>query len=296
MPSWANTEKGMFTVFNRDVILWISTTVLVLVTICPSDVPALSAKIASDKKTKLYSRHNAVYERHNKNVKGNKSYAKKATSSKKKFSTTSRNHKTSIKKSTRKKNNVIYYKIKKGDTLTRISKKYGISIASILAVNNVKNENKIQKGFILKIPARQSSSAISKKNITHVQKPYGKSTPRFRWPVRDVINYHNDGVKGVKSIGIVITGKPGSTVLSSASGTVKKIGSMRGFGKYVIIHHSGRFATVYANLDEIIVSEGDKIPGGDAIGKINNYDSKLHFQIDLEGKPENPLKYLPKNM
>jgi murein DD-endopeptidase MepM/ murein hydrolase activator NlpD len=279
----------MFTVFNRDVILRISISLLLLVIISPSPVLARSIKANYDKKTKLYSNHN-------KYLKGKKSQKKKEKSSKKNISAISQNHKDSIKKASPKKNNALYYKVKKGDTLTHISKRYNIPIASILSFNNLKNENKIKKGFILKIPAGQSASAISRKNIVNKQKSYGSLAPRFRWPVDNVIDYHNDGVNGVKPIGIVITGKAGSTVLSSASGTVKKIGSMRGFGKYIVIHHSGRFATVYANLDQITVSEGDKIQGGNAIGRINNSDRKLHFQIDLEGKPENPLKYLPKNI
>ena len=107
--------------------------------------------------------------------------------------------------------------------------------------------------------------------------------------------YKKDEFNGVRPIGIIITGTPGSAVLSSAPGVVKKIGQMRGFGKYVVINHAGRYATVYANLGEITVSEGEKILAGYMIGKINKSDKRIHFQIDFEGKPENPLKYLPKN-
>jgi len=286
----------MFTVFNRDVILRVSVVMLVLAIVSPSAVLARSVKTADDKKSKSYSSHNTSPVRHNKIQKAKKPRSKKEKNSKKIVSAGSRDHTTSIKKASPKKNNIIYYKVKRGDTLTHISKKHDISIASILSFNNLKNENKIKKGFILKIPAPQSASGTSKKNIAREQKSDRSASPRFRWPVQNVIGYHNDGVDGVKPIGIVITGKPGSTVLSSASGTVKKIGSMRGFGKYIVIHHAGRFATVYANLEEITVSEGDTIQGGNAIGRINNFDRKLHFQIDLEGKPENPLKYLPKNI
>jgi lipoprotein NlpD len=286
----------MFTVFNRDVILRVTVILFLLAFVSPAAVLARGGKATYDKKTKLYSRHNTSHERHNKSLKVKKSQNRKEKSSSKNISANSRNHTSSIKKALPKKDNVIFYKVKKGDTLTFVSKKYNIPIDSILSINNLKNENKIKKGFIIKIPAHQSTSVTSKKNNAHEQKPVRSATPRFQWPVLKVIGYHNDGVDGVKPIGIVITGKPGSVVLSSASGTVKKIGSMRGFGKYIVIHHAGRFATVYANLDQITVSEGDTIKGGNAIGRINNFDRKLHFQIDLEGKPENPLKYLPKNI
>jgi len=285
----------MFAVFNKDVILQISITALLLVTIFPWTVLARSGKITHDKKIEYGNKNRAAYVRHKKYLKSKKTYNIKGKIPKRNIPADAHNHTPSIKKTTPEKNNILRYTVKKGDTLSHISKKYNIPLASILTLNKLKNENNITKGLILKVPLKRSS-CTSRKNIVDKQNSNSNVIPRFQWPVHHVVGYHNDGLNGVKSIGIIITGKPGSTVLSSAPGTVKKIGSMRGFGKYVVIHHSGRYATVYANLDRITVSEGDKIQAGNAIGKINYFDRKLHFQIDLEGKPENPLKYLPKNI
>ena len=117
---------------------------------------------------------------------------------------------------------------------------------------------------------------------------------KFIWPVHEVITYSNESLTGVKSIGITITGKPGSAIVSSASGVVRRIGHMRGYGKYIVITHKDRFATVYANLGAIMVTEGDHIDRGKIIAKISNEDKYIHFQIDREGKPTNPLNLLPK--
>jgi lipoprotein NlpD len=187
------------------------------------------------------------------------------------------------------------YKVKKKDTLTRIAKKFNITVSTIQKYNRLDDKHSIKIGMTIKIP-RFKSAANSTQSVNNTLCIPGGTRPRFRWPVPHVVEYKNDGRDGVKPIGIIITSVPGSKVISSAPGTVKKIGSMRGFGKYIVINHSGRFNTVYANLNEIHVSEGYSVQSGVIIGRIHASDKKLHFQIDREGKPENPLKYLPKNI
>ena len=39
--------------------------------------------------------------------------------------------------------NKVYYSVKKGDTLSRIAKKYGTSVAKLVMLNGIKNANKI---------------------------------------------------------------------------------------------------------------------------------------------------------
>ena len=49
----------------------------------------------------------------------------------------------------------IEYKIKKGDTLTKIAKAYGTTIAKLKEINNIKNVNLIYAGDVLKIPKKK---------------------------------------------------------------------------------------------------------------------------------------------
>jgi LysM repeat protein len=186
------------------------------------------------------------------------------------------------------------YTILQGDTITRISKKFNVPPDEICSYNTITNFDSIKSGRMIKIPLKKKSAKILLVNRSE-EYPHDKNIkPRFNWPLKYVLEYKKDDFNGVKPIGIIIIGKPGSIVLSSAPGVVKKIGQMRGYGNYIVIDHAGRYATVYANLGEISVSEGEKLHAGIIIGKINKYEKKLHFQIDYEGKPENPLKYLPK--
>lgn len=188
--------------------------------------------------------------------------------------------------------------VKKGETLYGLSLKYKIPLQELCRINGIAPAKGIKAGERLKIPGNKAESsrvADRNKKLHDTRSDTAKegSNPVFLWPLKRVIEYKKDQTNGVKSIGITITGQPGAAVHSSAKGVVRRIGHMRGYGNYVVILHSDRFATVYANMDKINVREGERIASGMMIGRIDSAETTLHFQIDHQGKPTNPLKYLP---
>ncbi len=97
--------------------------------------------------------------------------------------------------------------------------------------------------------------------------------------------------------GIDIAGKEGQPVAASAAGKVVYAGTgLRGYGKLVIIKHNATYLSAYAHNREILVKEGQQVAKGQKIAEMGNTDSdqvKLHFEIRRQGKPVDPLKYLP---
>ena len=97
--------------------------------------------------------------------------------------------------------------------------------------------------------------------------------------------------------GIDIAGKEGQPVVASAAGKVVYAGTgLRGYGKLVIIKHNASYLSAYAHNREILVKEGQQVPKGQKIAEMGSTDSdsvKLHFEIRRQGKPVDPLKYLP---
>ena len=182
-----------------------------------------------------------------------------------------------------------YYIVKNGDTLFSISKKTGVSLKQIQNINELSNDSRIYKGMKLKLP---SKSVKTKEKITAV-KSTASVKPHFLWPLKKVKGYSSDGKDGVKSIGILIKGNPGGEVVASDDGVVKRVGYMRGYGKYIVVKHDNRYITVYSNLMDVDVKAGDSVQKGVRIGNISN-DMTLHFQIDRAGKPENPISLLPR--
>lgn len=184
----------------------------------------------------------------------------------------------------------VYYIVKKGDTLFSIAKRSGISLKRIQDFNNLNEDLKIHQGMKLKIPSKNSVIKISSGEPA---KKNPASKPEFLWPLKKVKCYNRDGKDGVKPIGIIIKGNPGGEVIASENGIVKKVGYMRGYGKYIVVGHDGKYITVYSNLMEVEVKTGDTVKRGGRIGNISD-DMTLHFQIDRAGKPENPIILLPK--
>ena len=71
---------------------------------------------------------------------------------------------------------------------------------------------------------------------------------------------------------------------------------MRGYGKLIIIKHNNTYLSAYAHNNKLLVKEGQTVTKGQQIAEMGNSDTslvKLHFEIRKNGKPVDPLKYLP---
>ncbi|SAK71594.1 peptidase [Caballeronia arationis] len=118
--------------------------------------------------------------------------------------------------------------------------------------------------------------------------------PAFIWPVRGpIIGTFDDA----RNKGLNIGGAPGEPVNASADGRVVYSGNgLRGYGNLIIIKHDATFLTAYAHNRALMVKEGDAVTKGQKIAEMGNSDSDrvmLHFEVRRQGKPVDPLKYLP---
>jgi lipoprotein NlpD len=115
------------------------------------------------------------------------------------------------------------------------------------------------------------------------------------WPAKGKIVTGFSEATSLK--GIDIAGASGQAVAASAGGKVVYAGTgLRGYGKLIIIKHNGTFLSAYAHNKEILVKEGQQVTRGQKIAEMGNTDAdqvKLHFEIRRQGKPVDPLRYLP---
>jgi len=119
---------------------------------------------------------------------------------------------------------------------------------------------------------------------------------KWLWPVqgRTISNFKaNDPARK----GIDIGGKEGQPVIASAAGEVVYSGSgLIGYGELIIIKHNDRMLSAYAHNRKRLVSEGQRVTAGESIAEMGRNDrnqAMLHFEIRLNGTPQNPLNYLP---
>jgi lipoprotein NlpD len=104
--------------------------------------------------------------------------------------------------------------------------------------------------------------------------------------------------QGQQSIdqGIDIEGVQGQDVLASADGRVVYSGSgLAGFGQLIIIKHNDTYISAYGHNQSLLVREGVEVKAGQKIAEMGKQQGspRLHFEIRRQGKPVDPLKYLP---
>lgn len=105
------------------------------------------------------------------------------------------------------------------------------------------------------------------------------------------------GFDEARNKGVDIGGKAGDPVLAAADGRVVYAGAgLRGYGNLVILKHNNTYLTAYAHNQKLLVKEDQNVQRGQKIAEMGNTDAdrvKLHFEIRRQGKPVDPVRYLP---
>ena len=115
-------------------------------------------------------------------------------------------------------------------------------------------------------------------------------TSPFGWrkhPIFGIRRFHT---------GIDLAGPNHSAIRAADSGNVLYTGWYGGYGKVVIVSHGKGMATLYAHLSKIATATGNNIAKGDVIGYEGttgfSTGPHLHFEVRINGKPNNPVIYL----
>tara|TARA_B110000503_G_scaffold26850_1_gene42451 strand:+ start:5024 stop:5659 length:636 start_codon:yes stop_codon:yes gene_type:complete len=198
---------------------------------------------------------------------------------------------------------------KKLAKINGISSPYTIYVGQVVYFNDT-NANKIindsnVKGSVKKpvfntnktIKKLEPTTAVTATKSSNKKVYQGPALVQWSWPLRGKMlkSFSN---KGSASQGIDLSSTLGNSVKSASSGIVVYAGSgIQGYGKLVVIKHNDTFLSAYAYNSRILVIEGATVSAGQVIaevGKGPQLDPRLHFEIRKDGKPVNPLWYLPK--
>jgi murein DD-endopeptidase MepM/ murein hydrolase activator NlpD len=97
--------------------------------------------------------------------------------------------------------------------------------------------------------------------------------------------------------GIDIRAPAGTPVLATATGRVIVAGNGSGYGRYVVLDHENGLRTLYAHLQDFVVSPGDRVARGQQIGRVgksgNATGYHLHYEVHRGGQSVDPIAYLP---
>lgn len=153
--------------------------------------------------------------------------------------------------------------------------------------------------------ATNKNNAAFKKNVQFFDyntfQNFEELKGKLGWPINEGSIYRQFGENKNERLntvtlnyGIDIAVKGEQKVLSVAEGVVSAIDFIPGYGSIVIITHRDDYRTVYGHVSNIMVQEGDKINGGNPIGKVEeSLEGKiLHFEIWNERNYQNPELWL----
>jgi len=123
--------------------------------------------------------------------------------------------------------------------------------------------------------------------------------PSWQWPVKERRVLRTFSANDPARKGIDIAGERGSPVYAAASGKVVYAGSgLVRYGQLIIVKHNEKYLSAYAHNDKLRVKEGDVVKVGQRIADLGSSGAQrpmLHFEIRRNGKPVNPLRYLPQH-
>lgn len=129
--------------------------------------------------------------------------------------------------------------------------------------------------------------------IASAPTPVDSGTLKWRWPSDgSVVSTYQAGDQ--TRSGLDIADRSGQPVLAAADGEVVYSGNgLIGFGELIIVKHSNSLLSAYARNGKRLVQEHERVKAGQPIAEIGGARSLLHFEIRKNGKPINPLDYLP---
>jgi lipoprotein NlpD len=90
----------------------------------------------------------------------------------------------------------------------------------------------------------------------------------------------------------------GQDVRAAGAGRVVYTGSgLRGYGNLIIIKHADNLLSAYAHNRDMLVHDGQEVATGQVIGHMGedaHQSPVLYFEIRQNGRPVDPLHFLPK--
>ncbi len=211
--------------------------------------------------------------------------------------------------------------VQRGDTLYRIATDNRITPRDLAAWNGIPAPYTIYPGQRLRLYPQTGSRAVAGSPAARPASPPRGGTAQarpatppatrvpapatapvhsgiaWRWPADgDLIGRFVAGDPTKQ--GIDIAGPAGAPVRAAGDGVVVYSGSgLVGYGELIIIKHSDQWLSAYGHNRNRLVNEGAVVKAGQQIAELGRSGAPremLHFEIRHNGKPVDPLGYLPR--
>lgn len=203
-----------------------------------------------------------------------------------------------------------------------------IAVAGVVTFNRYNAKKELEQAQAEKTEEKQKEvqSANTNKVEAEIKKEEPKEEPvkqeqpkpeeeltfskdeQLIWPIDGniILNYSMDQTVYFSTLdqykynpALVISGELGEPVLAAADGKVTSLKSDARTGNMIVMDIGNGYETVYGQLQEVRVVEGEKVKQGDVIAYVEEPTKyytvegpNLYFQLLKDGNPENPLEYM----
>ncbi|MCP4750294.1 MAG: LysM peptidoglycan-binding domain-containing M23 family metallopeptidase [Proteobacteria bacterium] len=186
----------------------------------------------------------------------------------------------------------IWHSVQTNETLEKIGARYSVSSLDIQRANDIYDSRDLDAGMRIFIPGAKELEK-SRTRRTGTKSFSGK----LAWPSAGTVSSGYGKRHGRMHRGLDITRDGGRDILAAGSGIVEFAGYQNGFGKTIIINHGRGIKTLYAHNAKLYVKKRMKVRQGAVIAKMGSTGKStgihLHFEVRVNGKAQNPLRFLP---
>ncbi len=199
----------------------------------------------------------------------------------------------------------VLYAWQAGDTPESVARRAGIALGALLdapgnqplAAGRVPRPGEVVLLAGVRAPARTRPHSTALSTAT----PVGQDASGWVRPVPGsvfgTLFGRVDALHPRGHHGVDLRAGYGDTVRAAASGVVIAAAYDSSWGEYVEIQHAPGLSTLYAHLSAFVVGKGQRVSAGQPIGRVGCtgwcFGPHLHFEVHREGRPINPLPYLP---
>ncbi len=194
------------------------------------------------------------------------------------------------------KKGVLHY-VQQIEQVDVLSKLYNVKISKITKNNKIGLFSKLKKCDIIFIPGAMAKVLTREMNVLFKKRRMFK-VPTNGWvagrpfgmqmhPILKKMRFHK---------GIDMKCPKGTPIFASAAGVVIYAGSAGTYGRLIKIKHNNGYETRYAHCSRIFVKIGQQVKERQIIGRVGGTGMAtiphLHFEVRINGKPIDPMKFL----
>lgn len=157
-------------------------------------------------------------------------------------------------------------------------------------------KNHIEKNIINNSKTKVEALEAKKSITTEESKAtVGKSLKLLR-PCKGTVSSPFGMRNGRLHKGMDIANNVGAPIYAAYDGVISYTGWISGYGKTIKVDHGNGLETIYAHCSTIKVKKDQQVKSGDKIGEVGSTGRStgphVHFEVRINGVPQNPAKYM----